>query len=884
MKDFGMNTSVEELLHNADWVNRVARSLVYDRGLADDVAQETWLAALQAQPRQIRNPRGWLGGVARNISQGMLRSKARRDVRERAAAKPEASFDSEEVTERAALQRRVADLVLELEEPFRSTLLLRFFDGLSPREVAQRMEVPVDTVYSRQHRALAQIRQKLDREFGDRKTWGMLFLPLAQLVSPKVGAAVLLKGAVAVTLLVAGAATFFSTSSWISEEIVLTPLTAQSAPQPIVEPVSLEKAREVMESYPQAAPKVGEEASSKFRIFGQVLEPHGSPLSGVKMGWVNNELGRFLEEVGLPAIQKEVALSAVDWSEVNPLLDFSWKAPASARQMTRQERIENPWKFIGLGEPVATKSDSGGRFELFIPKKEGTVVPLQPEYVLLANKNYPREADDVEILRIVAPVMALSGLVVDEQGYPISGASVSIEPISVAQFNLPNEMLDGLREAKTQPTEQNALTNEKGRFHLGRVPKFEEVKFSAYLEGYEWGNARLSDAVEGEIQFVLKKIAPKIQEKLAIEGRVVDLLGRPAGRADVQFAQWQCYADMQGFFRLELDTFSPPAHYAAKPLIARGKEQVAVLESFGQEFCKDPERGKGLILTLKPLLSISGMVLGPSGAPAVGVGVIAHDATFIGTSNHAIEFRPSGVGLGIEPSIKTDAEGRFVLPQLLQKSYRLRIWDPQFAFGFVTEPIEAGSKEAVIRIPPEAVRAVVRGQLVSRSGLPLPEVTIRLCLDSMNTQGHRSFSVKTVAKSDADGRFELRNVPRWESSLTFESQEVFQTHYRIPPEALAEELRIQLPLRCPMKIVALDGENATDYRHLELLDSEGKKRVFTTRFGESVFSSDHAPLHGKTVIVEAPDDVKVLVFYQNHKEVKRVPLRLEPGRMQTVEV
>ncbi|MFT4541616.1 MAG: hypothetical protein ACI841_002864 [Planctomycetota bacterium] len=54
--------------------------------------------------------------------------------------------------------------VLQLEEPFRSTLLLRFFEQLEPRKIAQRLQVPAPTVRSRITLGLEKMRAALPAE------------------------------------------------------------------------------------------------------------------------------------------------------------------------------------------------------------------------------------------------------------------------------------------------------------------------------------------------------------------------------------------------------------------------------------------------------------------------------------------------------------------------------------------------------------------------------------------------------------------------------------------------------------------------------------------------------------------------------------------------
>ncbi len=69
--------------------------------------------------------------------------------------------------------------VLALDEPYRSTLLLRFFDDLPPRDVAKRTGVPVETARARIRRGLEQLRARLDKAHGsDGNAWRLALIPL----------------------------------------------------------------------------------------------------------------------------------------------------------------------------------------------------------------------------------------------------------------------------------------------------------------------------------------------------------------------------------------------------------------------------------------------------------------------------------------------------------------------------------------------------------------------------------------------------------------------------------------------------------------------------------------------------------------------------------
>ncbi|MHC4933136.1 MAG: sigma-70 family RNA polymerase sigma factor [Planctomycetota bacterium] len=190
----------EALLHHGTFVRSVARSLVRDVHLADDLSQETWLAALRRPPRHPGNLRGWLAGVTRNLSKLHFRGETRRRAREEAGARPERVRDTSAVVERLDWERRIVEAVRELEEPYRSTIVYRFFEQMEPAAIARRMDVPRKTVYTRTERALERLRTRFDGEAGGRRAWALALLPLAFDKKPIVaGAAAAAAGGAAMT-------------------------------------------------------------------------------------------------------------------------------------------------------------------------------------------------------------------------------------------------------------------------------------------------------------------------------------------------------------------------------------------------------------------------------------------------------------------------------------------------------------------------------------------------------------------------------------------------------------------------------------------------------------------------------------------------------------
>jgi RNA polymerase sigma-70 factor (ECF subfamily) len=142
-----------------DWVVQLAARITGDEDLALDVLQETFLYVLRKFPgfKLTCQFRSFLYPAVRNLALA-ARCKATRtqsDGTEPAdldlPAPPPAS-------EPDADRQRLAAALAGLPEHQREVLLLRFVDGLTLQEVAEALEIPLGTVKSRLHLALAALR------------------------------------------------------------------------------------------------------------------------------------------------------------------------------------------------------------------------------------------------------------------------------------------------------------------------------------------------------------------------------------------------------------------------------------------------------------------------------------------------------------------------------------------------------------------------------------------------------------------------------------------------------------------------------------------------------------------------------------------------------
>lgn len=167
MRSTDRHPVADDLAQHAGFLRAVARGLVADEHLAEDVVQQAYLQALARPPESRGFLRAWLARVVRNLALNRARGEARRSARERAAARPELDSAGERAALELALQREVAAALAELDEPYRTVVHLRYFRGLAPSAIAAELGVPLKTVETRLTRAHARLRMRLARAWDE---------------------------------------------------------------------------------------------------------------------------------------------------------------------------------------------------------------------------------------------------------------------------------------------------------------------------------------------------------------------------------------------------------------------------------------------------------------------------------------------------------------------------------------------------------------------------------------------------------------------------------------------------------------------------------------------------------------------------------------------
>jgi RNA polymerase sigma-70 factor (ECF subfamily) len=164
---------------------RLAQSLAHHKSDAEDLVQETFMAAYRGAKhfRGDASPKTWLGQIlARRAATAWRRNRYRRatvSLDSAAMQQPDSrSSDGDEASIARADELAVlTEIIKTLAPPYREVLVLREMQGLSYREIAQALNVPLGTVESRLWSARRELRRRLSEATEKNQRSGRTFAP-----------------------------------------------------------------------------------------------------------------------------------------------------------------------------------------------------------------------------------------------------------------------------------------------------------------------------------------------------------------------------------------------------------------------------------------------------------------------------------------------------------------------------------------------------------------------------------------------------------------------------------------------------------------------------------------------------------------------------------
>lgn len=165
---------------HARLVYSVAWRILRNDGDAEDVTQEVfmrvWEQAARYNPQQA--PAGsWIVAIARNRAIDRIRSRGRREAKERPLSEdpqmmsvtPVAADPSpEEAVEAAESRQKIREALDSIPESQRQIIFLAYFEGLTHQEIASKLSEPLGTVKTRMRMGMLKLAELLKPYVGGR--------------------------------------------------------------------------------------------------------------------------------------------------------------------------------------------------------------------------------------------------------------------------------------------------------------------------------------------------------------------------------------------------------------------------------------------------------------------------------------------------------------------------------------------------------------------------------------------------------------------------------------------------------------------------------------------------------------------------------------------
>lgn len=776
---------LEALLREEPYVRALARVLC--AGNEDEIVQQTWLQACSHRGKRVQQPRAWLASIVRNVTKNLLRREGRTKKREQLAAKRGVAPSSFELMQREERRRRLVKLVDTLPPDQREVMVLRYFEGLPPRHIAEQLELPVGTIWNLHRRALERMRHALDAEANQkgetRSAWlmpllGAPLVPTALPVDAVPTAATALPTGVIAGSFAMTIKTKLAAATAVAAAIALTvfwPETAVPTPAPAGNEASHnpdlatgsritdnQQASPIVDGKREAAPAMANAAATTgtLRVTAFFVGEERMPASNVTISYryraddARTAPRVRTDERGIATFEHLDPGTVYVWGDrVDPIrkveivagetTDHELTFPKTktirgividenTQPIANAEIMTSMWGLLGRDPEMLATTDADGRFEIFGAPNPSFVGARAAGYLSSRLQLAMARGDgDLEIkMTLLRGGGTVAGTVVDEQGTPIAQAIVCIG-------EGPVQGLGGGSIDSSPAMPAFVRTDEDGTFRAISVPPGDNP---VWARARDMAPYRSTCVVANYGSSVLRIT---MQTGGIARGTVSNHEGTAVAKAEVIHGKWQdmervsTYSDATGAYELRglpIGEVNLRAEHDQE-----GKaNSIATLQS-GKPVTLDLQLSRGV--------ELAGVVTDQFGKPVAKVFVEA-TAERTGNAKHWMHYARTAEDGSYH--IPNCPEGRSVRVEFKHKEitpYRVAAFDPR------TGPLNVTVQSGVIT-------AYIRGVVIDENGQPLAGVEVRPRCNPRDM-----FLTEVTTK--ADGTFEFGPLPdgKWDISM-----------------------------------------------------------------------------------------------------------------------
>jgi RNA polymerase sigma-70 factor (ECF subfamily) len=743
--------TIESLLAQSRWLDALARRLVTDPHEADDIVQETWIAALKHPPPASVPARSWLARVARNFAIQRGRGESARRKREESVARHESTAGDSAAIDRAQTHRRLVDAVLVLEEPYRSTVVLHYFDHLPIVDIAVRQSTPESTVRTRLSRAISMLRARFQHEDGD--AWSAAFLPLFAKThhvpltpatsSTSLSTTTVIGGIAVATAWKIGAsvaaAALVTWWMWPSHTPLAVDLGAVAPSESPKEPLAAtgsdaQQPRLALSATAPATPSSTPSQPLADTHALASLDVHvrwgddGTPASGIMVGlwqvgapdpFTNRREGRtdehghvhfdgvFVGKVGVSGDRGGDAMVSVSAEKPSVAditipdgMDVEGTVVDDHGEPVPDARIWISNYFNQTDGHEVERSDANGRYHLRDVGEARYLAALHDRYGPSEQHLLERHPTGAHVelpLVLIRSARVIAGTVLDEVGRPVAGARVELRP---GQRSAADEC--GRESWVTFPP-VHRITDAAGAFEAADMGDG-MVRVTVRAVGFAPADAFASEQPDQRGPIIVK-----LKRQASMHGFIRNADGTPADDVLVACGDYggvmgsQTWTRADGSYRLEqLSALRNQVHVDAR---GGGEER----RNFDLTAGADVEWN----VTLRPNASVKGSVTDAEAKPLAGWLVMAKTS---GDVNAKIQ------------SAYTAEDGSFTVGNWPNGADTLEVREPDTLLGeaaVLVRGVEAGDENVKVTVHPGDMRsAFITGRVLDTAGQPLADTQV----------------------------------------------------------------------------------------------------------------------------------------------------------------